>query len=64
MQLFFLLETDVGANAAGGLDVVQFDLLDLPGPGGRLLGLGSVGREATDESFELRDLTLVLLFLL
>ena len=56
VQLLFLLEADIGAHPAGGLDVIEGDLGDLLGPGGRLLGLGGVGGEAADELLQLGDL--------
>ena len=53
-------EIDVGIFPAGGLDLIQLDLLQSTLPGGRLLGLGSIGREPGDEFLELLDLFFLL----
>src|SRR5690606_29526992 len=60
MQLLVLLEADEGADPAGGLDLLELDLVDLPRPAGGLLGLGGIGREAADELLQLGDLRLLL----
>ncbi len=60
VQLLELLEADERADAAGGFDLFELDLVDLLGAAGRLLGLGGVGREAADEGLQLGDLGFLL----
>ena len=60
MQFLELLEADKRADAAGGFDLFQLDLVDLLGAAGGLLGLGGVGREAADEGLQLGDLRFLL----
>ena len=59
-QLLVLLEHDVGVLAAGRLDVLQLDLVDLLRAGGGLLGFRRVGREAADELLQIGDLRFLL----
>ena len=60
MELALLVEADEGADAAGGFDLIQLDLVDLLGARGGLLGLGGIGGEAADEGLQLGDLRLLL----
>ena len=55
-----MVKADIGIGPAGGLDLIQCDLLDLLSAGGGLLGLGGVGRETADEGLQLGDLGLLL----
>ena len=59
VQFLALLETDVRVLAAGRLDVIQFDFIDLFGTRGGLTGLGGIGGEATHKLFEIVDLRLL-----
>ena len=54
-------EIDIGVLSAGGLDVVQLNLLQGALSGSGLFGLGGVGGEAGDEFLQLLDLLLFLL---
>lgn len=56
MNLLVLVETNERTDAAGGFDVFQLDFVDLTRPGGGLLGLGGVRREAADELLKLGNL--------
>ena len=54
-------EVDVGVLAAGGLDLLQLDLLQGAFSGSGLPGLGSVGAEPGNEFLQLLDLFFLLL---
>ena len=49
MQFLVLLEADIGAYAARGLDVFELDFLNLFRPRRCLLGFRSISREAAHE---------------
>jgi len=56
MQFFLLVEAYIGADAAGGLNVIQLYFFNLLCPGGCLLGLGGVGGKAADKLLQLGNL--------